>query len=63
MYHGAFSINPTKKETHHLELFNSQEDYEGLASLVYISAKVYQVLLRHTYFAFRRRNCVKENWS
>ena len=40
------NVYPTKKETHHLELFNSQEDHKGKASLVYISAKVCQVLLR-----------------
>ena len=54
---------PNKKETHHLELFYFQEDHKGHASLVYISAKVCQVLLRYTSFAIRRRNCVKEHWS
>ena len=34
-----------------------------IGHLVYISAKVCQVLLRHTSFAITRRNCVKENWS
>ena len=52
-------IYPTKKETHHLELFISQEDHKGYASLVCISAKVCQVLLRHTSFAMWRQKCVK----
>ena len=55
-------LYPTKKETHHLKLFNSQENHKRYANLVYISAKVCQLLLRHTPFAIRRRNCVKENW-
>ena len=58
-----FKYIPTKKETHHLELFISQEDHKGYASLVCISAKVCQVLLRHTSFAMWRQKCVKENWS
>ena len=36
-----------KKETHLLEMFNSQEDHMSYASLVYISVNVCQVLLRH----------------
>ena len=58
-----FNYISDKKETHHLELFNSQEDHKGYASLVYISSKVCQVLLRYTSFAIGRRNCVKENCS
>ena len=58
-----YIVYPTKKETHHLELFNSQEDHKGYASLVCISAKVCEVLLRHTSFAIWRQKCVKENWS
>ena len=57
------NIPDKKKETHHLELCNYQEDHKRYASLVFISSKVCQVLLRDTSFAFRRRNCVKENWS
>ena len=53
-------IYPTKKETHHLELFNSQEDHKGEASLVCISAKVCQMLLRHTSFAIWRQNVFKK---
>ena len=60
---GRMSLYPTKKETHHLELFNSQEDQKGKASLVCISAKVCQVLLHHTSYANWRQKCVKENWS
>ena len=32
---------PNKKETHQLELFNSQEDHKGWLGFAFISAKVY----------------------
>ena len=51
---------PAKKETDHVELFSSQENHRCKAILVYIGAKVYQVLLHSTSFTIRRVKCVKK---
>ena len=45
-----FDVYQIKKETHHLELLNSQEDHKWQATLVNISAKVCQVLLPYMSF-------------
>ena len=54
---------PDKKETHHIELFNSQEDHKGLASLVYISAKVMSGTAVLHVFCNQASKCVEENCS
>ena len=51
----------TKKETHHLELINSQKDHKQWTSFVYIGSKVYQLLLHYTSFATRGKNVLKKN--
>ena len=53
---------PDKKETHHVELINSQEDHKWLTSFFYIVPKVCQLLNHFTSFATRGQKCVKENW-
>ena len=53
---------PNKKRNAPLRTAQLSGRSQVKGSLVYISAKVCQVLLRYTYFAIRRRNCVKESW-
>ena len=55
-------IYPTRKEKQHIEVINSQEDHKQWTSFVFISSKVYQLLLQYTSFATRGPKCVKENW-
>ena len=50
---------PDKKETHHVELINSQKDYKRWTSFVYIGSKVCQLLLHYTSFATRGLNVLK----
>ena len=45
---------PNKKETHHVEPINSQEDPKWWTSFVYIGPEVCQLLNHYTYI-----NCVK----
>ena len=51
---------PNKKETHHVELINSQEDHKWWISFVYIGLKVCQLLNHYTSFATRGQTVSKK---